>query len=251
MLLTVDIGNTNITLGLFDEDKYIKEFRIASDRDLSQFEYEELIRGLLKDYSVSGCIAASVVDELTDKVKSALDNVLGINSIFISYDMDLGIGLDAEVPSEVGADRLANAAAVAHFKGQPVIVLDFGTATTFDILNSEGVFFGGIIAPGVKTQLKSLKAATSKLPLIEAEYSPVAIAQNTKDAILSGVIRGTACMVDGLISQCEKELGQRVKIVATGGFCKLIAQHAQRKFDIVDPILTLNGLRIIYSRIAK
>ena len=247
MLLTVDIGNTNITFGIFDKDFYVKEFRLASDKDMSQKEYEIILKGMLKDFAINSCIAASVVDELDSKIKSALDNVLGLNSIFISYNMDLGIGLDAQKPSEVGADRLANAAAVAQFKGIPVIVLDFGTATTFDILNSEGEFFGGIIAPGVKTQLKSLKLSTSKLPEITPEDSPAAIARNTKDAILSGVVRGCACMVDGLLNQCEQELGQKAMIVATGGYCKLISKYTKRNFDVVDPILTLKGLKTIYS----
>ena len=248
MLLTVDIGNTNITLGIFDDDIYVKEFRLASDRDLSAQEYEVLINGLLENYKIDACIVASVVDELDEKIKNALDKVLGLDSIFISYNMDLGIGIDADNPSEIGADRLANAAAVSYIKDKPVIVLDFGTATTFDIINSKGEFCGGIIAPGIKTQLKSLKSSTSKLPIIEPANSPCALAQNTQDAILAGVIRGSACMVEGLIAQCEKELGQKAVIFATGGYCQLISNYTSRKFDIVDPILTLKGLKAIYSR---
>ena len=249
MLLTVDIGNTNITLGIFNGDMYYKEFRLPSDRNLSQEDYISLLRELLKDLDIDGCVVASVVEELDAKMKYALDEVLSLNSIFISRTMDLGVGVISDTPEEIGADRLANAAAVADFKGAPVIIVDFGTATTFDILNEKGEFFGGIIAPGVKTQLKSLEQATSKLPLIEAKESPAAIAYNTEDAILSGVVRGSACMVDGLIIQCEKELGQKAKLVATGGLSGLICRYVTRKFDRIDPILTLKGLKTIYSNL--
>ena len=249
MLLAVDIGNTNITLGIFENDVYLKEFRLPSDIFMSESEYHKQFSNLLKDFRIEGCIVASVVDELNEKIKNVLDNILKLDSIFISYGMNLGFGVDAQNPSEVGADRLANAAAVSNFKGSVVIVLDFGTATTFDIIDSNGIFFGGIIAPGVKTQLKSLNVSTSKLPEIEPDLSPAAVARNTKDAILSGVVRGTACMVDGLISQCETELGQKAIVVATGGYCSLISKYVSRKFDVEDPILTLKGLRIIYSHL--
>ena len=127
-----------------------------------------------------------------------------------------------------------------------VIVIDFGTATSFDIINSKKEFLGGVIAPGINTQMKCLKNSTSKLPKIDVSISPAAIGHNTTDAILSGVIRGTACMVDGLVEQCEAELGEKVTIVATGGYCGLIANYLKRPFDFVNPVLTLEGLRFIY-----
>ncbi len=247
MLLAVDIGNTNITLGVFKKDEYLKEFRLPSDKDLSQAEYEVLIRSLLKDFDIDGCVIASVVEELGLKFKKAADNVFGLNSVFISSEINLGIKVVADNPSEVGADRLANAvAAIGKYK-TPIIVVDFGTATTFDIINNQGEFCGGVIAPGIKTQLKSLNITTSKLPKIEASISPAAIGHNTTEAILSGVIRGSACMVEGLINQCEKELGQKATIVATGGYCGLISNYLNRDFDDVNSILTLEGLKKIYE----
>ena len=249
MLLTVDIGNTNITLGLFDEkDNYVNEFRLPSDKELSESEYCNLLSTILKDYKIDGCIIASVVEELNIKFRQAIDSVLGLKSLFLTYKTNCGIKIIADTPSEVGADRIANVVAVSHkYKGKVVIVVDFGTATTFDIVNSKNEFCGGVIAPGIKTQLKCLNTTTSKLPKIDVSISPCAVGHNTTEAILSGVIRGTACMVDGLINQCEKELGEKAILVATGGYSGLIANYLEHQFDEINQILTLEGLRQIYQ----
>lgn len=247
MLLTADIGNTNITLGLFNNDKYVNEFRLASDRDLSGEEYEILLKSLFKDYKIDGCVIASVVEELNIKFKRAVDNVFGIKSVFVASDITLGVNVCTDNPREVGADRLANAVAASVLYKGAVIVIDFGTATSFDIINSKHDFLGGVIAPGINTQMKCLKNSTSKLPKIDVSISQNAIGHNTTDAILSGVIRGTACMVDGLVAQCEAELGEKATIVATGGYCGLIANYLTRPFDCVNPILTLEGLKHIYK----
>jgi len=247
MLLTADIGNTNITLGLFDKDKYINEFRLASDKDLSGEEYEILLKSLFKDYIIEGCVIASVVEELNIKFKRAVDNVFSIKSVFVASDVNLGIKVLTDNPKEVGADRLANAVAAINNYSGAVIVIDFGTATSFDIVNSKGEFLGGVIAPGINTQMKCLKNSTSKLPKIDVSISQHAIGSNTTEAILSGVIRGTACMVDGLVAQCEAELSEKATIVATGGYCGLIANYLKRPFDYVNPILTLEGLKKIYE----
>ena len=249
MLLTVDIGNTNITMGLFDGDNFVKEFRLLSDIKLSVAEYEVLLKSILCDYFVENCICASVVDELSDVVRIALNSVLGFEVTFIDSDFNTGVRIIADNPKEAGADRIANAAAVStKYAGRAVIVVDFGTATTFDIVNSKGDFCGGIIAPGLNTQLESLYSSTSKLPKIDVAPIGKVLAINTIDAILAGVVRGTACMVDGLILQCEKELGESVVLVGTGGYCSLIQNYTSRKFDEVNPILTLQGLRDIFKR---
>ena len=248
MLLIVDIGNTNITLGVFEDDKYINEIRLATDKDLTSYEYDTLLRSLLKDYKIEGCVIGSVVEELNVKFKRAVDNALNLNSIFVTSDINMNIKLKTDKPKEVGADRIANAVAVAEkYDSKNVIVIDFGTATTFDIINSKKEFIGGVIAPGINTQVKCLKNATSKLPKIDVSLSPNAIGHNTTEAILSGVIRGSACMVDGLVAQCEKELGGKAVIIATGGYCGLIANYMTRPFDVVNPILTLEGLKRIYE----
>ena len=247
MLLIADIGNTNITLGVFDNDQYVNEIRLATDKDLTSFEYETLLRSLLKDYQIEGCVIGSVVEELNIKLKRAIDNAFKITSVFVTSDINLNIKIKTDSPKEVGADRIANAVAVAEKSDTDVMVIDFGTATSFDIINSKKEFLGGVIAPGINTQVKCLKNATSKLPKIDISISPNAIGRNTTDAILSGVIRGSACMVDGLVAQCEKELGKKATIVATGGYCGLIANYMTRPFDAVNPILTLEGLKQIYE----
>lgn len=247
MLLTADIGNTNITLGIFEGEEYINEFRLASDKDLTKEEYEVLLKSLFKDYKIDGCVIASVVEELNVKFKRAIDDVLGLNSIFVDSKINLNVEIKTDNPDEVGADRIANAvAASANYEGA-VIVIDFGTATSFDIINSKNEFLGGVIAPGINTQIKCLKNSTSKLPKIDVSISPRAVGHNTNEAILSGVIRGTACMVDGLVAQCEAELAEKATVVATGGYCGLIANYLKRPFDFVNPILTLEGLKEIYK----
>ena len=247
MLLTADIGNTSITLGLFDNDALVEEYRLASDKDLSLEEYEVLLKSLFKEYKVDGCIISSVVEELTKKFKKAVDNVFKLDSLVLTTKINTGVKICLDNPKEAGADRIANAAGAYVLYNYPVIVIDFGTATTFDIVNGKGEFVGGIIAPGVNLQVKALNKFTSKLPRIEITQSSAAIGHNTNDAILSGILRGTAAMIDGLVEQCEKELGQKAVIVATGGYSGLISTYLKRQFDFINPTLTLEGLRYLYQ----
>ncbi len=247
MLLTADIGNTSITLGLFEEDALVEEYRLASDKDLSLEEYEVLLKTLFKEFKVDGCIISSVVEELTQKFKTAVDNVFKLDAIILSTDINTGVKIALDNPKEAGADRIANAAGAYVLYKHPVIVVDFGTATTFDIVNGNGEFVGGIIAPGLNLQLKALNKFTSKLPRIEVALSNSAIGHNTSDAILSGVLRGSAAMIDGLVEQCERELGERAVIVATGGYSGLISHYLKRHFDFINPTLTLKGLRYLYQ----
>ena len=192
-------------------------------------------------------IVASVVEELNKKFINALKKVFSVEPIIVSSDINAGIKIIADNVKEVGADRIANASAVAGKYNNAVVVVDFGTATTFDIINSKNEFCGGIIMPGVKTQLQALCSSTSKLPELKPDKSPTVLGQNTKDAIMAGVIRGHACSVDGLIKQCEKELGEKTVLIATGGLSSLICEYMEHKFDVIDPLLTLEGLKIIYD----
>ena len=247
MLLTSDIGNTNITLGLFDNEALVEEYRLASDKDLSLEEYEVLLKSLFKDFKIDGCIIGSVVEELNNKFSSAVKNVFNIEPVFLTNKINTGVKIKTDFPDEVGADRIANAAGAYILYKKPTIVVDFGTATTFDIINANGEFIGGMIAPGINLQMNVLNKFTSKLPKIDVAISSKAIGHNTTDAILSGVIRGTACMIDGLVQQCEKELGQKAVLVATGGYSGLIANYMKRPFDFINPTLTLEGLRHLYN----
>ncbi len=246
MLLTADIGNTSITLGLFDGEALVEDFRLASDKDLSLEEYEVLLKTLCKPYKIDGCIIGSVVDELNKKFKTAVDNTFKIKSFMLDYKSNTGIKLALTNNKEVGADRIANVCAAHLQYKKACIIIDFGTATSFDIINSKGEFLGGVIAPGLNLQLKVLNKFTSKLPRIDVAKSDRAIGHNTVEAILSGVIRGCACMIDGLVEQCEQELGEKAVLIATGGYSNLISDYLKRKFDYINPTLTLDGLRILY-----
>lgn len=247
MLLTIDIGNTNIALGIFDNENIIQTFKLASDKELSLDEYEVLLHSLLKSYKINACIIASVADELNLVIKNAIDNVFHINSLLLTCDLNLGVKLKLKNPKEVGADRVANACAAYVLYKKPAIVVDLGTATTFDILDKEGNFLGGVIMPGLSLQLRALNNNTSKLPRINADSVEKAIGNNTVDAMLSGVIRGSACAIEGLIKQCEEELREKAQIIATGGDSKLISNYMSRKFDFINPYLTLEGLRFLYE----
>ncbi len=247
MLLTIDIGNTSIKLGVFEDNALLEEFRLASDKELSQDEYEVLLRTLFKSYKISGCILGSVVEELNEKITRAVRNVFNTEPLVLNSDTETGLKIKLKNPKEAGADRIANACAAYVNYSKPCIVIDFGTAISFDIVNSGGEFIGGVIAPGLKLQMNALNKFTSKLPKIDVAISPSAIGDNTTDAILSGVIRGTACMIDGLVKQCEKELGEKAIIVATGGYSGLISNYLEKPFDFINPTLTLEGLRILYN----
>ena len=248
MLLVVDIGNSNITLGLYDGDELKKTFRFISDITLPETDYEEEFKRTFNDYKIDGCIISSVVEELNKRIINICQKLFGIKPLLLNHETDTGIVIDTENPSSVGADRIANVSiAYKMYKG-PVIVVDIGTATTFDIVSKDGRFFGGVIIPGLRMQLKSLNINTSKLPQVEIKPSENAIGTDTESCILSGVIRGSAYAIKGLIEQCEKELGEKATIVATGGYSKLLAEYIPSVFDHINPNLTLDGLRDIYYR---
>lgn len=247
MLLTADIGNTSITLGLFDGEALIESFKLASDKDLSQEEYEVLLKTLFKNYKVDGCIIGSVVSELNKKFQSSVHNVFKLKPLMVNHELNAGVKIALTIPKEAGADRIANACGAFMLYKKPCIVVDFGTATSFDIVNEKGEFIGGAIIPGLNLQMKVLNKFTSKLPKIDIATSPSAIGHNTTDAILSGVIRGSACLIDGLVEQCENELGQKVTLIATGGYSGLITNYLKRPFDFINPTLTLEGLRFLYE----
>ena len=247
MLLSVDIGNTNITIGVFDNDKLIETFRLSSDKDLSQKEYELLFSTLCKNYQIEGCVIGSVVEELSQLIKNTCDKVFQLDSLLISPNIDTGLKIALENPKEIGADRIANACVAKNKYKLPVIVVDIGTATTFDIVSKNGEFLGGVIMPGLNLQFKSLSSNTSKLPKIEAGLSEKAIGDSTENALLSGIMRGSACAIEGLIHQCELELGERATVVATGGHSRLVSKYMIRSFDYVDSSLTLEGLKLLYN----
>ena len=255
MLLTIDIGNTNITLGVFEGNSIIHSWRLSTEITRTEDEYGVFLKNLLRetdmDKKITNAIISSVVVQLTEKIEIALKKYLNITSFIISHKIKTNVTLKTDDKSQIGADRIANACAVSKLYKTPAIVVDFGTATTFDIVNSNNEFIGGIITAGMKIQAESLKNFTSKLPLIKIESSKTAIGKNTIDAMLSGIVRGQAKMIEGLLADCEKELGEKAVIIATGGYSKIVAQYMDRKFDLISPYLTLDGLKIIYHSHVK
>ena len=248
MLLTADIGNTNITLGLYKDDKYINEFRLASDRDLSGEEYEILLKSLFKDYVIDGCVIASVVEELNIKFKRAVDNVFNIKSVFVNYDINLGVKVATDNPREVGADRIVDLVAGYEIYGGPALVIDYGTATTYDIVTENGVFLAGVIAPGIRTSANVLYRDAARLPEIEILKPKTILANSTIDSMQAGLYYGVVGETIYMVQKMKEETGfDNMKVIATGGLGNMIAQTVD-EIDYYDPTLTLKGLQIIYEK---
>jgi len=247
VLLAVDIGNTNITIGIFDNNELIERHRFESYEYNANFDFESELRTIISGKDIEGCVIESVVDELTYSVKQSCNRVLGVNSILLTHDSDTGIGLNVEKPYTIGADRLANVCAASKYN-LPAIVVDIGTAITFDILDEDKNFIGGVIMPGVNMCIKALAEGTSKLNEIEIDNSPAAIGDTTETCILSGVLRGAACAIEGLLTQCETELGAKATVIMTGGQAELISQYMSRTPDFINKNLTLEGLQYYYLK---
>ncbi len=252
MLLVIDIGNTNTNLGVFnDSGELEKSWNIASDIKRFEDEYGILILNLLQNSNIApkidSAIISSVVAPLCETYKKALEKYLNISPFVLSHKAKLPVTIDLKQPKEAGADRLANASAAAILYKLPAIVIDLGTATSFDIVDENKNFIGGLIAPGLKIQAKSLSQFTSKLPKLKIEASENAIGKDTISAMLSGIVRGHAAMIDGMIKACEKELGQKATVIATGGYSNVLFDNMERGFDHINPNLTLEGLKYLYK----
>lgn|SRR5574344_2577448 len=252
MLLTLDIGNTSTTIGLFDNDRLVETWSIASEKHRSEDEIGILLINLLKihnyDNDIDSACLCSVVVCLTERYKNALKRYLNIVPFVVSNKTTNLLKYNVDNAEEVGPDRIVNAFAAYSMYKRTSIVVDMGTATSFDVVKGNGEFIGGIICAGMKIQAESLKKFTSKLPLIKIEEAPDnVIGKNTIDAMLSGIVRGHASMIEGLINQCETELGEKAIVIATGGYSDIIAKYMTRKFDYIEPNITLQGLQIVYN----
>lgn len=252
VLLTVDIGNTNLVGGLFEDSDLSQTFRLETVRSRTVDEYAALLAQLLSlrgvdPKKIDACIIASVVPPSTEVVKRAIEQVIGIVPLVVGGPgLRTGIRIRYDNPREVGADRIVNAiAAHAHCEGA-VIVVDFGTATTFDCVSVEGDYIGGVIVPGVQVSLDGLLGRAAKLSRIDLSPPPHVIGKNTAHAMQSGVLHGYASMVDGLLQKIEREMGGPCRTLATGGLAETICAFTTGVQEVI-PDLTLNGLRLVYE----
>lgn len=251
MLLTIDIGNTNITLGLYQNDNLGFRWRLATDYDRMPDEYGLQILGLLQHAGctvadLDGVCLASVVPKLTSCMIKSCQDYLNLSPLVVTASLDMGINILYEEPNAVGADRLADAVAVQYMYGGPACVVDFGTATTFDAINRSGDYLGGAIAPGIYVAAEALFRRTAKLPRVELVNPGRVIGVNTTKAIQAGMLFGYVAMVEGMVNRFRQELGDQMKVIATGGLTDLVSSETEC-IDICDPWLTLNGLNIIWN----
>ena len=248
MILTFDIGNTRTNIGLY-KDSLVKKFWILS-KDLED-GLEEVLSENIPDVKITGAVIGSVVKGFEDKISAVLRKIYGIETVVISFNSKLPIKLGVDYPEKLGVDRLINGAYAYNKFNQSVIVIDCGSAITLDVVNNEGEFLGGIIALGLKNQLQAISSYTSALPELSLKNIETNIGKNTQEAILSGVINGTASMIDGMIEKCSKEflnrLSNKPKIILTGGDAGFIQSYLKTQIDIVDENFTLNGLKYLYS----
>ena len=251
MLLTIDIGNTNLTIGLYEGSNLGARWRLATDHERMPDEYGMQILTLLQHGGCSpaqlhGVCMASVVPPLTGKLIQACNEYLNKDPLTVTHKTKTNVKILVDQPSSVGADRIVDTVAVKELYGGPACVIDFGTATTFDIMDKEGNYFGGAIAPGIGIAAEALFLRTAKLPRVELKPPPSIIGKNTTHAMQSGLIYGYVSLVEGMIQRFRKEMGGSLKIIATGGLAELIANHSSA-IEIIVPWLTLDGLRIIWE----
>ena len=252
-LLTVDIGNTQTHLGVFDGDDLTREWRASTDPARTADELALLFGQFLEladlDFkTITGVAVCSVVPRLTQEVRDMVERYLGFPALIVGPGIKTGIAVRMDNPREVGADRIANAvAAHAMFESEPVVVVDFGTAITVDAVAASGDFLGGAIAPGIDTAAAGLYAATAQLRRVEVVAPADVIGKSTVQAVQSGLVYGFAGMVDGLVASVMKELGGDARVVATGGLAPTVIEHCHR-IEKFEPMLTLAGLKLIYER---
>ena len=251
MLLTIDIGNTNITLGLYEGETRGPSFRIATLHREMPDEYGLKFLSLLERAGVTtdqltGICMASVVPPLTSKVIQACQDYLHLDPLNVDAGVKTGVRILYEDPKAVGADRIVDCAAVQRLYGGPACVVDFGTGTTFDAITTEGDYLGGAIAPGIGIAAEALFSRAAKLSRVDLVRPPSVIGRNTPHAMQSGLMFGYVGLVEGMVARFREELGPQMKVIATGGLAELLAKETD-VLEIIAPWLTLEGLRIIWE----
>lgn len=255
MLLAVDVGNTNIVFGIFKGDRLLHNWRISTKKNRTIDEYGLLFQQIIKSSNldpkdIDDIILSSVVPPLMDTLPSMFKRYFKVDPIIVDLDIETGIKIRYDDPKEVGADRIVNATAAYRKYGGPLIIVDFGTAITFDSISKEGDYLGGAITPGITISTDALFSRTSKLPKVELIKPDRVIGKNTVNSMQAGIVYGYIGLIDYIIKEMLKEMegeGRKVGIVATGGFAKLIASES-RYIEKIDVFLTLDGLKIIYDK---
>ncbi len=255
MLLVLDMGNTNITVGVFDGDRLVVESRLATNYRKMGDEYAMDLMDILSLYhlrreDIDGAIVSSVVPSLDRALQGAIQKVTGVLPLQVGPGVKSGMDIRIDNPRQLGADLLVGAVAALHKYGAPCLLWDLGTATKVSVIDKNGAFRGGAIMPGVRTSLDSLSNAAALLPTVSIDTPPSVIGTNTVDCMASGTVFGTACTIDGMSDRIEAELGYTVKVVATGGLAGEIVAHCHRDIPY-DSTLLLEGLRLIWLKNKK
>lgn len=253
MILAIDVGNTNIVLGVFKGRQLLTHWRLSSSKDNSEDEYGIMLLNLFKhaklDYrDITGIIISSVVPNKMYSLELMCRKYFGIKPLVVGPGIKTGINIRYDNPKEVGADRIVNAVAGYEIYGGPLIIIDFGTATTYCVISDKGEYLGGCIAPGIRISTDALFEHAAKLPRVELVKPPQVICKNTVSSMQAGIIYGYVGQVDYIVRKIKQELGApNAKVIATGGLAKMIAEESEL-VDETNELLTLEGLRIIYER---
>ena len=252
MLLTIDVGNTNTVLGVFRGEELIANWRLTTAREQTVDEYGVLTRNLftlagLDRDAITGVIISSVVPPVNWTLAEMSRVYFGKKALFVEMGVKTGMAVLVDNPAEVGADRIVNGVAAFHKYGGPCIVVDFGTAITFDAISAKGEYLGGVIAPGLGIVAEALFARAAKLPRVEIKDPGKVIGTNTVTHMQAGLYYGAVDMVDGMLARMKKELGENARVVAAGGHARLVAKGS-KYIEHVDEFLTLTGLRLIWEK---
>ena len=251
MLLAVDIGNTNVTIGLYEGDALSATWRISSltpkTSDECRLAFQELFHGAQLDPKrCTGIVICSVVPRLIQPVTEALQRLTGVAPKLVGADLAIPITNHYKDPSQVGQDRLVNAFSAWTRYGGPLIIVDFGTAITVDVVTKDRKYLGGIIAPGVEISLEALSQRTALLPRIELEPQEKVLGTTTTESIRSGLLHGFGSLCDGLVEKLKTEISMKARVIATGGYAKMISTYC-KSIDCVNPDLTLDGLKLLWE----